>query len=403
MPDKYTEVSSRGWGTNIMNSIKGVTFGLILFIGSFVVLWMNEGRQDMSEAADLCTSIKADAVQTDADGKPVCVSAKIISDETLGDPEFLEPGEYITLSRNVEMFAWVENQSSEERKKIGGGTETVTTYTYEKKWTSSPAQTANFRYPEGHQNPVLTIENKSFSVSTAKVGAYYVNIDSLSLPGENPLTLKPEMLIVNQQRAAGNKIVQKTATGGDIIIEGSSSQGNYKLEGNYLYSGTGSLQNPALGDIKITFSAFPENTYVTVFGKLQGDRIVAFMYEGEHKLYRAFLAERDEAIATLHKEFKTTGWILRAVGFIMMWMGLSMFFGPINAVLDVLPILGSVGRGIVSFVMFFVALVLSGITIIISMIAHNTVVLIITLAIIIGGSIFLVRRAKSKSAAKAQS
>jgi hypothetical protein len=401
MPDKFTEVSKRGWGTNIMNSIKGVVFGLILFVGSFVVLWTNEGRQDMSEAANLCNAIKPDIIQTDAEGKPVSVSAKITSEETLGDPEFLVPGEYITLSRKVEMFAWVESTSSEEKKKLGGGTETVTTYTYEKKWASSPSQTGSFRYPEGHENPVLTIEDKAFTVQSAKVGIYFVNVDSLSLPGENPLSLTPNMLSVGQSRSAGNTIIQKTATGGDVIVEGASSDlpGNYRLEGGYLFSGKGSLQSPASGDIRIQFSAFLENTYVTVFGKLQGDRIVPFMFEGEHKLYRAFTAERDEAIAILHKEYKTVGWILRIVGFIMMWMGLTMFFGPINAVLDVVPILGSVGRGIVSFVMFIIALILSVVTILISMIAHNLIALIIALVIIIGGGIFLLRRAKQKSPA----
>lgn len=401
MPDKFTEVTKRGWGTNIMNSIKGVVFGLALFVGSFIVLWTNEGRQDMSEAAQLCNPIKADTVQSSAEGQPVSVSAKITSEEMLGDPEFLVPGEYITLSRKVEMFAWVESTSSEEKKKLGGGTETVTTYTYEKQWTSSPAQTGSFRYPEGHENPVLTIENKTFSVQSAKVGAYFVNIDSLSLPGENPLSLTPSMLAVGQSRTSGNTTIQKTATGGDVIVEGASPAmpGSYRLEGGYLFNGRGSLQSPILGDIRIQFSAFSENTYVTVFGKLQGDRIVPFMFEGEHKLYRAFTAERDEAVAILHKEYKTVGWILRIVGFIMMWMGLTMFFGPINAVLDVVPILGSVGRGIVSFVMFFVALILSVVTILISMIAHNLIALIITLVIVIGGGIFLFRKAKQKSPA----
>jgi len=401
MPDKFTEVTSRGWGSNIMNSIKGVVFGLILFIGSFVVLWMNEGRQDMSEAAELCMPIKPDMVQADAEGKPVCVSAEMTSEEMLGDPEFLIPGDYITLSRQVEMFAWVENQSSEEKKKIGGGTETVTTYTYEKKWTSSSSVSTNFRYPEGHENPTSTIEDKSFTVQSAKVGSYNVAVDRLSLPGENPVEIKQNMLISSQPQSTGDKIVQKTSTGGDVIVEGGSAPAGRRLEGGYIYIGKGSLQSPGLGDVRIKYNAFPKNIYVTVFGKLQGDRIVPFMYKGEHKLYRAFTAEPDEAIAILAKEHKVTGWIFRAIGFAMMWIGLSMFFGPINAVLDVLPILGSVGRGIVSFVMFFVALILSVVTVLVSMIAHNLIALIITLVIIITVGIVLLRRAKKKSPAQA--
>jgi len=401
MPDKFTEVTSRGWGSNIMNSIKGVVFGLILFVGSFVVLWMNEGRQDMSEAAELCMPIKPDIVQIDAEGKPVSVSAEMTSEEMLGDPEFLVPGDYITLSRQVEMFAWVENQSSEEKKKIGGGTETVTTYTYEKKWTSSSSVSTNFRYPEGHENPTSTVEDKFFTVQSAKVGAYNVAVDRLSLPSENPVDIKQNMLISSQPQSAGDRIVQKTSTGGDVIVEGGSAPASRRLEGGFIYIGKGSFQSPGLGDVRIKYNAFPKNIYVTVFGKLQGDRIVPYMYKGEYKLYRAFTAERDESIAILAKEYKVTGWIFRAIGFAMMWIGLSMFFGPINVVLDVLPILGSVGRGIVSFVMFFVALILSVVTVLISMIAHNLIALIITLVIIITAGIVLLRRAKKKSPAQA--
>lgn len=401
MPDKFTETSSRGWGTNIMNSIKGVVIGLMLFVGSFVVLWMNEGRQDMSEAAEQCMAIKPDAVQSDAQGQPVSVSAKMTSEETLGDPEFLMPGDYITLSRQVEMFAWVENKSSEEKKKIGGGTETVTTYTYEKKWTSASSVGTNFRYPNGHENPTCTLEDKSFMVQSAKVGAYGVAVDRLSLPGESPVDVKENMLISTHPQKSGDTFVEKTSTGGDVYVEGGSSAAEARrLEGGYIYMGKGSLQAPALGDIRINYNALPKNIFVTVFGKLEGDRIVPYMFKGEHRLYRAFTAERDESVAILHKEYKVTGWILRVVGFVMMWIGLSMFFGPINAVLDVLPILGSVGRGIISFVMFFVALILSIVTVIISMIAHNLIALIITLAIIIGGGIYLLRRAKNKAPAK---
>ena len=67
--------------------------------------------------------------------------------------------------------------------------------------------------------------------------------------------------------------------------------------------------------------------------------------------------------------------------------------------LDVLPFLGNVGRGLISIVMFFVALGLSIATIIVSMIAHNPIALIITIAILVGVVFLIGRLIKKKKAA----
>ena len=40
----FTETTRIGWGSRLMESIKGVIAGLILFLLSFLVLFWNEGR-----------------------------------------------------------------------------------------------------------------------------------------------------------------------------------------------------------------------------------------------------------------------------------------------------------------------------------------------------------------------
>jgi hypothetical protein len=88
------------------------------------------------------------------------------------------------------------------------------------------------------------------------------------------------------------------------------------------------------------------------------------------------------------------GWILRIVGFVLMWIGLSLILGPISAFLDVLPFLGKVGRGLIGVITFVIALVLSLITILISMIFHNTIALILLIIIVIVVIYLLVGRKK---------
>lgn len=68
----------------------------------------------------------------------------VITDEHLTDP-YVQPGQVLSLQRNVEMYAWVENKETTTKDKVGGGQEETTTYTYEKKWTDEPQDSSVFK------------------------------------------------------------------------------------------------------------------------------------------------------------------------------------------------------------------------------------------------------------------
>ena len=65
----------------------------------------------------------------------------------------------------------------------------------------------------------------------------------------------------------------------------------------------------------------------------------------------------------------------------MMWAGLSAVFRPISVFLDVVPLFGSLSKGIIGFITGLIALVLSIVTILVSMILHNVVALIVSVLI----------------------
>ena len=44
MPDSFTETTKISYGKNLKNSLAGMIAGIILFLLSFVVLWINEGH-----------------------------------------------------------------------------------------------------------------------------------------------------------------------------------------------------------------------------------------------------------------------------------------------------------------------------------------------------------------------
>ena len=71
-----------------------------------------------------------------------------------------------------------------------------------------------------------------------------------------------------------------------------------------------------------------------------------------------------------------------AVSRLLMWISLSMVFGPISVALDVIPFLGELSRTLIGVVTFIAALVLSLVTIVISNVIHHPL-LLLALALIV--------------------
>ncbi len=374
MRDQYTETTTKNWGQRLSGSFKGLLGGLIMFIASFAVLYWNEGRVDVSNIAKKAIEIDPAKTSREADGKLVAAFGDLTTDETLDDT-YLKEGDYLVLIRKVEMYAWVQHSKSKTEKKIGGSEVTKTTYTYKKEWTENPSSSEDFKVPRGHYNPPLDFNSERFSVNKAKIGNYEIDIKEISLPAvyEDVVLDTSNVIIDKDVRLIGNK---------------------------YLFKGEGSLSQPDVGNVRISYSYIPNPLKdVTVFGKLNvsSKRITPFYGKKDAKLYRVFKGTKDSAISTMKKEHTVMMWIFRILGFLLMWFGLMALFGPIVTFLDVLPILGSIGRAGISIVTFIIAFVLSILTIIISMILHSFIAMIVVLVLVVAGIIFFIKTRKPKN------
>ena len=456
MSDQFTSVSEQGLGSNLMESIKGVAVGALLFFFSFGVLWCNEGRVDLSEVAKKSVAVSSASVDASASGKFVSVTGELKTDEKIGDPEFLNPGNYLRLDRQVQMFAWVEKKESRTEKKAGGKKVTTTTITYLKDWTSNPKPPREFEEPKGHENLELTLKGEHFAAQKANIGAYSLNPTEASLPSGETLKLTddivkgatPEPAAVEEKPAdaagadaaapadaakaddgakaddaaaaadddskaakkakkkrhgrAKKKLVTTATRANTAAAERKADAiarrkpANFvRVSDTYLFKGEGTIASPAIGDVRVSFTALKPGMQVTLFGLLEGSEVKAyFSKKDDVSLFRALPGARDEAISSLASEHKTIGWLLRLLGFGMMWFGLMMFFGPINALLDIIPFLGSAGRFLIGIAMFPIALILSSVTILISIIAHSPILLVLFLAALIGGGYFLYQKKK---------
>ena len=368
MPDTFTKVTTQGYTSRIGSSIGMAIAGVLMFLASFGLLFWNEGRTDLSGVAAEATEISSTAAADAAlEGTLVSTTGQVTSDELVGDL-YLEDGSYLMAERRVEMYAWVEESEERSETNLGGSETTTTTYTYTKEWVTDPQSADEFTDPEGHTNPGMTVEGKEIEVGRFFVGVYDVEAGSVELPSPEVLTL-----------TAANTVLP---AGAELASD------------EFIFLGSGSLEQPTLGDIRVSYYVVPTDFTGTIFGELNDGEISMYVNEDGYKLFRLFEGSRDQAISALHSEFVVTTWILRVIGFLLMWFGMTFIIGPIATVLDVLPFLGSTTRFLVGLVMLPVAFVLSAVTILVSMVIHNLIALIIVMELLIGLIVWGLRRTR---------
>lgn len=336
----------------------GILVGLGLFFGSFVLLYINEGRVDLSKIADASIPLTADTVSGENDGDLVAVSGVLHADTTVGDPELLTTRDYLQLERSAEMYAWEESRDSSE--------DGPTRYEYSKGWTRDPENSSSFNNPTGHFNPGMQYQDDTFTVSAATLGAYTVDPANLFFMQKEDLALREGMLRQGQ------------------LVE------------NYIFIGAGTLGSPQVGDLRISYKAFANDQAVTVFAQQDGNQLRPYTHRDDITLYRVYPGDRAAGIAGMRTEYLTLLWAVRVGGFVLMWVGLMVFVSPLTRLLGRLPIIGEAGRLVISIVAFLVAAVLSFITIVISAVLHSPIALITLFVLLIVAGVLLWQRREGK-------
>lgn len=373
MADTFTEVSKTGYFKRIGSSIIGMLLGIVLFLGSFILLYINEGRVNLADVATTAVVIDATKpAEATLAGSLVSASGEVTSEEMVGDGLFFNPDRYIALKRVVEVYAWDEDSQANSQSELGGSQTTETTYTYKKEWTSTPEDSNRFHSPEGHQNIKPTLTEGLYTPRSAKIGIYSFVPGEVTLPAAEPITLQP----------------------GVVTLVGSSTSADF----NFIYSrygATGSIGSPEIGDMRISYLGLRPDFEATLFAKLNGLNLVKYQTE-DVSLYRLFSSSHDEAIATLDTEYTIMTWILRVVGFLMMWIGLGLIFRPIAILADVIPFLGKFAGFVTGGVAFLAALVLSVVTILVSIVLQNVWLTMAALAVVSLGLWYVISRRKAK-------
>ena len=385
-----TETTKVSWSSRLGSSIKGVLFGLIIFVIGFPVLFTNEGNyvktaKALNEGESVCIALEsADTVDPEMDGKLVHVSGKADTKDVLSDDTFGVSIAAIRLSRKVEMYQWRENSKTEEKKKLGGSVEKKTTYTYEMVWADELISSSDFK-ESGHDNPAaMEFTSEEWTATAVTLGAFRLNERQIARIGSAKAYQVPTNAVCGVER------IQRQ--GPYIYVPGYATRSNNK---NNRVAAT----QPRIGDMRVSFEVvYPHD--ISIVAKQRGDSFVGYTAKTGKKVDLLSDGIRDSAemFASARSGNSMFTWFVRIGGFILMFLGLSMVLKPLSVLADVLPILGDIvemGTGIVAF---FVALVCALVTIAVAWLFYRPVVAILLLAAAGGFVCWLIMK-KRKAAA----
>ncbi len=386
MGDTFTETTRVSWFTRIKNSVIGVLIGLVLIAGMVFLLFWNEGRavqtaRSLTEGAGAVVTVGPDKVDAANDGKLIHVTGPVSTTSRPADATFGISVDGVRLVRTVEMYQWKESSKSETTNKVGGGQETVTTYSYAKEWSESAISSSDFKVPDGHANPPMEIRSERFQVPDAKLGAFTLSERVISgLGGEKTLTLSSDMTGAIDAAYSGNKRV--------TVAE------------NRIYLGFNST-NPAVGDYRISYKVAPLGV-ASVIGEQRGGGFEAYQtIAGDRLLMVADGAvPADKMFADAQSANAVLTWILRVVGLVLLAVGFGMLLAPLGVVADFIPPLGSLLRMGTGIVAMLLAVVVGFVTIAVAWFWYRPVLSLIVIAVgvAIAAALIFIGRSRAKSA-----
>ncbi|QPC91122.1 TMEM43 family protein [Mesorhizobium sp. INR15] len=342
MSDSFREVTSVSWFGRIKRAVGGVVFGLLLIVLMVIGLFWNEGRavqtaRSLAEGAGAVISTGTDSVAAANEGKLVHVSGPVAADSGVADPDFGIAAQGLRLSRTAEMYQWKEESKSETEKKLGGGEETVTTYSYSKVWDDSQIDSSDFKKPDGHQNPPMAIHSRTFQIPEGKLGAFTLDQPVLDrIEGDKAYALSSDQSAAIKSAYTGAKPLS--------IVDGK------------IYLGTDTT-TPALGDYRIGYELAPLGV-VSIVARQAGSRFEPYQTEAGDALLMVDTGNvpADKMFAEAVSENTLITWLLRAAGLLLLTIGFALFLSPIGVILDVIPFLGSMARMGTGIIAFFLAI-----------------------------------------------
>ena len=385
----YQETTRTSYGSKVKNSFQGIFGGLILIIAGSILLWWNEGRAVKSSNAlkdfqkNYVEMSDINTINPELEGKAIHATGVATTDEILRDAAFGIAVNAFHLTRDVEYYQWTEQSSSESKDKLGGSTETTTTYTYEPDWCSEPVNSAEFKDPayKGKNFVWRSVEDLDQQASNATFGAYRLTPSIIgSISGDEPV--EPS-LTEEQMKQMLAKVSDTT-----VVVT---------VRGNQVYIGA-DPDIPHIGDVRITFNQVTSPKTISILQKVVNGTFESYIAKNGKSFSKVEMGTVSATNMIEHQKSanKLTLWLLRLLGVLLVVGGFKSLLSLISTLFAVVPFVQRIIGAGIGVVTTLVGLVWSLVVIALAWVAYRPVLAISLLVLAAALIIWLVSRSRKK-------
>ncbi|KAM4652842.1 transmembrane protein 43 [Discoglossus pictus] len=325
---KVTTEHKPGFLERLSDTAGGMLVGLLAFSLSFYLLFTNEGRAVQTAASldeglsNVVPIANIHNLDSQNEANLVHLSGALRTSKPLYDPNYGVSIHCAKLKRQVEMYQWVEQEDSKEYEE-NGEMKKETRYTYNTEWRSEVVSSRHFDREIAHRNPsAMAVESFTAVATDVQVGDYYLSkglVDQIN----------------NFKQMSLTQMVNPHA---DVIAEG-----------DYFYQ-SANPKNPEVGDLRISFwyagvalggSPFGQVDTVSVIARQRGGQLVPYKTGSGDVLELLHFGSHtaEEMFQTEHRSNIMKTWALRAAGWLMMFVGISLMTKIFYTLVDWFPVL----------------------------------------------------------------
>ena len=375
----------------IANTKLGIGGGFLVVITGTLMLISNERDFKMTddaikEAESVVVKI-ADVNTLDdvLDGKLVYGVSTIQTDEIVEDKPFDVAVNAIKLTRKLEYYQWVEIEHKETYEDSDGNTETVYSYTYEKKWTNAPVNSSKFnnsRYRSS--NWVITqIDSLTKWADVVNWGAYKLpHFLKKEAGGDRPVTIN----LSNESKAKLEQQLAKDATSltAPALVKSESKEYVHHIRVNALHFGL-DPSNPTISDIRVEITHIPPGGDLSVIAQVQGNTFTEYITENGRAFYSVHngIDSMEKMFIDEHNNNSTNAWATRIMYIMCVILGIRFALKPIERLFSRVRFLSSIVNVGVKFVSTMLGLAWSLIVIALAWLFYRPVTALIIFASVV--------------------
>lgn len=358
-----------GFVEKMMGSIKGVLVGLVLIPVSFIIVFYASHREQASEVLEGALPYEKLA-EAQKQNRAVFLTGQIQS-APLSDGEYLKPGNYLSIHRSAEMYAYVAKEEKKDVEK-NGKKEKQTIYKCVEEWTSSPAGKDNGKgcQDAGKRNPAQTQRDISVSASPS--------------------------LIVQGKPWAISTIVSYTGMPG-ISLAADKLMRPLTVSGSHAYLDAGCSSTPRVGCERLSFSgtSFEPAAEYTAVGMPGNGTIDGYKAKSGDTYLRLGPGKYEAVMTSLNKSDRTTTILLFAGAVFCLGLGMSLLVGPFLELIEYIPLIGGFGAGLIRVILFVISFFVIGFAF---LVMEYWYLVLLLFALLIVGAIVMAKKKKAATA-----